>query len=99
MNDLYLALGRTIAGLCPPGFERAELSATMIEGEAPQLALTCVDSAGEEKFPPIDKAARDTLAEALEAVRDAQAAEDGKAWRTCTVALTAGGGFDMDVGD
>ena len=99
MNDLYLTLGRTIAGLCPPGFQRAELDAIMIDGEAPQLALLCEDSAGEEAFPPIDEAARDVLADTLEAVRDAQAAEDGKAWRTCKVTLRAGGGFDMDVGD
>jgi len=99
LNDLYLTLGRTIAGLCPPGFQRAELEAAMIEGEAPQLSLLYEDAAGEEDFPPIDEAARDALADALVAVRDAQAAEDGKAWRTCKVTLRAGGGFDMDVGD
>lgn len=99
MNDLYLALGRAIAGLCPPGFQRAELKAAMIEGEAPQLSLRYEDPSGEEDFPPIGEAARDALAEALNAVRDAQAAVDGKAWRTCTVTLRAGGGFDMDVGD
>ena len=99
MNDLYLKLGRTIAGLCPPGFAKAVLEARMVEDEPPVLSLTTTGADGAEDFPNIDAAARDSLAEALGAVRDAQAAEDGKAWRTCTVTLTAGGGFDMDVGD
>ena len=99
MNDLYLTLGRTISGLSPPGFAKAALSARMVEGEPPVMSLACTGVDGSEDFPPIDEAARDTLATALTAVRDAQAAEDGKAWRTCTVTLSAGGGFDMDVGD
>jgi hypothetical protein len=99
VNDLYLILGRTIAGLSPPGFAKAALSARMVEGEPPVMSLACTGADGEEDFPPIGEEARDALAAALEAVRDAQAAEDGKAWRTCTVTLSAGGGFDMDVGD
>jgi len=99
VNHLYLALGRAIAGLCPPGFAKAVLSARMMEGEAPVLSLACAGADGEEDFPPIGSAARDALADALSAVCDAQAAEDGKAWRTCTVTLSAGGGFEMDVGD
>lgn len=99
MDDLYLTLGRTIAGLCPPGFAKAELAARMIDGEPPVISLTSWDAAGEDDFPSIGEEERDALAAALSAVRDAQAAEDGKAWRTCTVTLSAGGGFDMDVGD
>jgi hypothetical protein len=99
LSDLYLKLGRAIAGLCPPGFAKAVLEARMVEDEPPVLSLIATAPDGAEDFPNIDKAARDALAEALNAVRDAQAAEDGKAWRTCTVTLTAGGGFNMDVGD
>ena len=35
---------------------------------------------------------------ALTAIRHAQSEEDGKVWKTCTVVLTRGGGFEMDVG-
>ena len=97
MNDLYLALGRTIAGLCPPGFQRAVLDAAMA-GDKPALSLVCKDADGAEQFPPIDAAARDALLAALTAARDAQTGADGKAWSRCTVTLSAGGGFAMDVG-
>lgn len=97
MNDLYLALGRTIAGLCPPGFQRAVLDAKMT-GDKPALSLVCEDADGAEQFPPIDADARDALLAALTAARDAQAGADGKTWSRCTVTLSAGGGFAMDVG-
>lgn len=99
MNDHYLRLGRAIAGLCPPGFQKAVLEARMVEGEPPVMSVASTSATGEEDFPPFDEATRDDLAAALNEVRDAQAAADGKAWRTCTVTLSAGGGFDMDVGD
>jgi len=97
VNDLYLALGRTIAGLCPPGFQRAVLDAAMNE-DKPALSLVCKDANDEEQFPPIDASARDALTAALAKVRDAQTEVDGKAWSHCTVTLSAGGGFAMDVG-
>lgn len=97
MNHLYLALGRAVAGLCPPGFQRAVLSAAMPEA-GPELSLACTDAEGAESHPPIDAAARDALMAALAAVREAQAETDGKAWSRCTVTLSAGGGFAMDVG-
>lgn len=93
MNDHYLRLGRTIAGLCPPGFAKAVLEARMVEDEPPVLSLTTTEADGAEDFPHIDAAARDALAEALNAVRDG----NGKTWSACTVTLTPGGGFAMDT--
>ncbi|MDQ8755654.1 hypothetical protein RCO27_05380 [Sphingosinicella sp. LHD-64] len=98
MNDKYLRLGRAIAGQCPVGFEQAKLSGRIEEGKA-EVNIAAVMADGTEFEPGLDDAARAEIEAALHDVRDAQAAEDGKTWRTCTVTLIKGGGFTMDVGD
>ncbi len=98
MNETYLRLGKAIAGQCPVGFEQARLKAT-VEDRETRLAIAATMADGTEFEPGLDDAARAEIEAALHDVRDAQAAEDGKAWRTCTVTLIKGGGFHMDVGD
>jgi hypothetical protein len=97
MNEDYLALGRAIAGLCPPGFRTAKLQADYRDGP-PRLAIAAVAADGTGVRPHIGPEARAALIAPLDAVRAAMAAADGKAWRTCTVTLTKGGGFTIDVG-
>ena len=97
MDDLYLRLGRTMAGICKPGFHQAALLAAMDE-EGASLQLTYTTDDGEEWEPELTEEDRQTLRSALTAVRHAQGQEDGKIWNTCTVVLTRGGGFEMDVG-
>ncbi len=97
MNDLYMRLGRTIATKCKPGFEQAILLAAM-EEEGGALKLTYKTDDGEEWEPELDEDDRTDLRMALTEVRHAQGQEDGKVWKSCTVTLTRGGGFAMDVG-
>ena len=97
MNDLYLKLGRTMAGICKPGFHQAALLASMDdEGGALQLTYTTDD--GEEWEPELTEDDRHQLRGVLTEVRHVQGQADGKVWKTCTVVLTRGGGFEMDVG-
>ena len=97
MNDLYLKLGRTMAGICKPGFHQAALLASMDdEGGALQLTYTTDD--GEEWEPELTEDDRHQLRGVLTEVRHVQGQQDGKVWKTCTIVLTRGGGFEMDVG-
>jgi hypothetical protein len=97
MNDLYMRLGRTVAGICKPGFHQAALLASM-DDEGAALQLTYTNDDGSEWEPELTEEDRQELRLALTAVRHAQTEADGKAWKTCTVVLTRGGGFQMDVG-
>lgn len=97
MNDLYLKLGRAIATKCKPGFHQAALLADMAE-EGSGLKLTYSLDDGSEWEPELDEQDRAELGNALTEVRQVQGQVDGKVWRTCTVVLTRGGGFEMDVG-
>jgi hypothetical protein len=96
MNDLYLQLGRAIAGTCPPGFREARLDAAPDED---RLDVACTLADGSQVTPPLDAEARHGIAAALAEVRQAMAEPDGKSWRSCTVTLVAGGGFSMEVTD
>jgi hypothetical protein len=97
MNDLYLKLGRAIATKCKPGFHQAALLAdTSREGDG--LKLTYALDDGSEWAPELDEQDRAELRDALTEVRQVQEQVDGKVWKTCTVVLTKGGGFEMDVG-
>jgi hypothetical protein len=97
MDDLYLKLGRAIATRCKPGFHQAALLADM-EQEGGDLKLTYSLDDGSEWEPELDEDDRAELRTALTEVRHVQGREDGKIWKTCTVVLTRGGGFEMDVG-
>lgn len=97
MNDLYLKLGRAMAGICKPGFHQAALLASMDdEGGALQLTYTLDD--GSEWEPELTEDDRHQLRGVLTEVRHVQGQQDGKVWKTCTVVLTRGGGFEMEVG-
>ena len=97
MDDLYLKLGRAMATKCKPGFHQAALLAAMDE-EGAALQLTYSMDDGSEWEPELDEDDRAELRTALTEVRHVQGREDGKIWKTCTVVLTRGGGFEMDVG-
>ena len=97
MNDLYLKLGRAMATKCKPGFHQSTLLADM-EKEGGGLKLTYSKDDGGEWEPALTDDDRDELRGVLTEVRHVQGREDGKVWKTCTVVLTRGGGFDMDVG-
>ncbi len=97
MNDLYLKLGRAMATKCEPGFYQAALLADM-EKEGADLKLTYSKDDGGEWEPELSDDDRDELRGVLTEVRHVQGKEDGKVWKTCTVVLTRGGGFEMDVG-
>jgi hypothetical protein len=93
----YLALGRLIAGQCPPGFQTARLELE-IEGAESRLILSSIQPNGAEvAMPPSEEAARDIL-ESLRGIRKAMAKEDDRPWRGCVVTLIAGGGFQLDIG-
>lgn len=97
MDDLYMRLGRVIAMKCRPGFHQAALLADM-EAPGGGLKLTYTLDDGSEWAPEMDEDDFADLRDALRPVRHAQGEADGKVWRTCTVVLTRGGGFEMDVG-
>ena len=97
MNDLYLKLGRAMATKCKPGFQRAALLADAPE-DGSSLKLTYALDDGSEWEPELSDEDRAELRGALSEVRQVQEQVDGKAWKTCTVVLTRGGGFEMDVG-
>jgi hypothetical protein len=97
MDDLYLKLGRAMATRCKPGFHQAALLAAMDE-EGAALQLTYSMDDGSEWEPELDEDDRAELRTALTEVRHVQGREDGRIWKTCTVLLTRGGGFEMDVG-
>ena len=97
MNDLYLKLGRAMATKCKPGFYQAALRADMAE-ESGSLKLTYSLDDGSEWEPELSDEDRTELGGALTEVRQVQGQVDGKVWKTCTVVLTRGGGFEMDVG-
>jgi hypothetical protein len=97
MNDLYLKLGRAMATKCKPGFYQSTLLADM-EKEGGGLKLTYSLDDGSEGEPSLSEEDRGELRAALTEVRLVQGQVDGKVWKTCTVMLTRGGGFDMDVG-
>ena len=95
-NDLYLSLGRAIAGLCPSGFEEAVLGAELGEGAA-IMTLACTPQDGSEAPVPIDPISQSRIHELLELIRDKGAEGDPRRWRTCEVTLRKGGRFAMDV--
>jgi hypothetical protein len=96
MEIAYLALGRLIAGQCPPGFSKAVL-AMEIEEDRTRLSIASTQADGTEvEMPPSERAAADIL-ESLRGIRKAMEREDKRAWRSCTVTLIAGGGFQLDV--
>ena len=97
MNDLYLRLGRAIATRCKPGFKQAALLADMTQ-EGGGLKLTYSLDDGSEWEPELEEQDRVELRAALTEVRHVQGRDEGKVWKTCTVVLTRGGGFEMDVG-
>jgi hypothetical protein len=97
MNDLYLKLGRAMATKCKPGFHKSALLADM-EKEDGDLKLTYSQDDGSEWEPELSEQDRAELRTALTEVRQVQGQVDGKIWKTCTVVLTRGGGFEMDVG-
>lgn len=97
MNDLYLKLGRAMATKCKPGFHQSTLRGDM-ETDGGTLTLTYSQDDGSEWEPELSEEDRDELRNALTEVRQVQGQVDGKTWKTCTVVLTRGGGFDMDVG-
>lgn len=95
MNDLYLALGRAIAGQCPQGFKEARLQAVP---DADRYRLFCDPAEGERSERELDAEASEAIHPPLAEIRARMAAEDGRRWRSCTVTLTPGGGFALDVG-
>ena len=97
MNDLYLKLGRAMATKCQPGFYQSALRADMEKAGA-DLKLTYSQDDGSEWEPELTEDDRAELRNALTEVRQVQGQVDGKVWKTCTVVLTRGGGFEMDVG-
>lgn len=97
MDEVHLRLGRAIARCCPPGFREAVLTAAMDQPGA-ALALTCTPEEGGEWTPVLDEADRVDIRAALTEVRHVMGREDGRIWRSCTVTLTKGGGFALDVG-
>ncbi len=97
MNELYLRLGRAIATRCKPGFRQAALLADM-EKEGGDLKLTYSLDDESEWAPELEEGDRAELRTILTEIRHAQGQADGKVWKTCTVVLTRGGGFEMDVG-
>ncbi len=97
MNDLYLKLGRAMATKCKPGFHQAALLADM-EKEGGDLKLTYSLDDGSEWEPELSEDDRRELRGVLTEVRHVQGREDDRIWKTCTVVLTRGGGFEMDVG-
>ena len=96
MEIAYLALGRLIAGQCPPGFKKAVLGMEIHEERSRMWIISTQADGTEVQMPPNDDAARDIL-ESLRGIRKAMAEEDGALWRSCVVTLTQGGGFAMDV--
>ena len=95
MNDLYLALGRAIAAHCPKGFREARLEGVPDET---RYRIVCQPGEGGEVTLVLDAAAQEDIAPPLGQIRERMVAEDGRAWRSCTVTLTPGGGFAFDVG-
>ena len=94
-DDVYLDLGRAIAGQCPSGFDEARLEADMECGVPMRLACTPQD--GAEAPVELDAAARGRIVELLARIRDTTLREDEGPWRGCTVILRKGGRFQMDV--
>lgn len=97
MDIAYLALGRLIAGQCPPGFRKAVLAMEIV-GDESRLTIDSTQADGTEvQMPPSADGAADIL-ESLRGIRQTMEKEDGRAWRSCSVTLIAGGGFQLDVG-
>ena len=95
-DEVYLALGRAIAGQSPAGFEEAKLEAEPDEAEA-ALKLACTPEGGGETAVAIDQAAQVRIRELLAEIRDKGVGEDKRRWRKCVVLLRKGGRFQMDV--
>ena len=98
MNAVSLKLGRSIATKCKPGFHQAALLADMEKEGGDDLKLTYSLDDGSEWEPELNEDDRHELRRVQTEVRHVQGQEDGKIWKTCTVVLTRGGGFEMDVG-
>ena len=95
MNDLYLALGRAIAAQCPKGFKEARLEAVPDDGA---YRIVCAPAEGGEVTLALNEGGGAEIRPPLAEIRARMAAEDGRTWRSCTVTLTPGGGFALDVG-
>jgi len=95
MEIAYLALGRSIAALCPVGFATAVLIAEIHE-EVTRLWITATLPDGTKvQLQAGDDASRDIL-ENLRAIRNVMAREEGTLWQSCVVTLKAGGGFAIE---
>ncbi len=94
-DEVYLNLGRAIAGLCPSGFEEARLDAEM--GEAPAMRLACTPEGGPETPLAVDPLAQAHIQELLEEIRAKTVRENEGPWHKCSVTLRKGGRFAMDV--
>ena len=95
-QDLYLALGRAIAGQCPAGFEEAQLEAELGDaGTTMRLAWTAGD--GTEGEPGLGPEAEVRIRELLHEIREKMIREKQGSWRRCRVTLRKGGRFAMDV--
>lgn len=95
-NVAYLALGRLIAGQCPPGFTKASLGAEILD-TVTRVWIEATQADGwDVHLQPSEEAAQQML-ELLRGIRARMAEEDGRAWQRCTVTLAPGGGFALDV--
>jgi len=91
-----LALGRLIAGQCPPGFDKAVLAVDLHEGRS-LLRIVATQADGWEVQVPLSEEPVQNMLETLRAVQKEMAGEDPRAWKGCTVTLRKGGHFDLDV--
>jgi len=97
-DDVYLSLGRAIAGQCPSGFEEAKLKAE-IGGAVASMSLACTAQGESEAPRTIDPMAQADIQSLLERIREATVREEdhGRRWNRCEVTLRKGGRFQMDV--
>jgi hypothetical protein len=95
-NVAYLALGRLVAAQCPAGFTKASLGAEILDNVT-RVWIEATQADGWVIHLQPGEEATEQMLELLRTIRARMAAADGRAWNYCTVTLTPGGGFAMDV--
>jgi hypothetical protein len=91
----YKTIATNLLAACPPGIDRAWLTATLNEGHT--QAEYWYEKDGAETQPKVGSGESFQIARALHDIRDEMTRNGQPPWQSCTFSVEPGGRFKFDV--